>query len=206
MISRMHLTVLLFTASLIWGTLLIIDGFAVTLYCLKPISIVVGILIFLLSFFEKWGWGISYLHPWFVLVPDMRGTWKGTLLSTWQNDLTQEPIPIESYLVIRQTYSTISIRLITKESISTLLTGSIIRSNDGIYEIVGVYQNTPKILIREKSPIHYGGILLAIEGNPPSYLEGHYWTDRETKGELRFKKFSRTTYENFTQASLATHD
>lgn len=60
--------------------------------------------------------------------------------------------------------------------------------------------------MREISPIHYGGLLLGIEGNPPCYLEGHYWTDRKTKGELRFKKLSRKIFENFTQASLAISD
>src|SRR5688572_11434065 len=49
--------------------------------------------------------------------PDVRGTWRGTLASHWVNPETNEriaPDP-EVYLVIRQTFWSLTANLITKE-------------------------------------------------------------------------------------------
>lgn len=206
MITRVQLAVLLGVAAAIWGVLLLLDGVAVSLSWLRPFSGVLGAVVLVLLLFDGWGWRFRFLHPWFVSTPNVRGTWKGEVTSTWNNaNPEQSNGPIEAYLVIRQTFSMISIRLITKESSSELLAGSIVRCNDGTYEVAGTYRNTPKLLVRERSPIHHGGLLLRVQGDPPASLEGEYWTDRATKGELRFKARSGKLFDGFESASAGPY-
>jgi hypothetical protein len=140
----------------------------------------------LLYVFDKWGWKLRVLHSWLVPFQDLSGTWKGTLQTTWINPETlQRPGPIPVFLVIRQTYSTVSVRVLTEESESDLMVGKVVVVEDDLADLVGVYRNTPKQSVRHRSPIHHGAFRLRIEGEPVMALSGEYWTDRETQGALR---------------------
>lgn len=90
--------------------------------------------------------------------------------------------------------------MITKESKSDLLSGNFLQNEAGPKKIAGIYNNIPNIMVRERSPIHYGGLLLEIhsEGNP--LLEGEYWTDRGTKGTLKFDTRLNKKFDNYDHA------
>jgi hypothetical protein len=75
----------------------------------------------------------------------------------------------------------------------------------GIYSVAGIYRNTPNILNRNVSPIHQGSILLHVQGNKRIILDGEYWTDRSTKGELRFTERNKKPVYDFRQASMAIY-
>jgi hypothetical protein len=201
MISRSHLTALIVTAGIIYSILLLISGVSVTTDYLRPIPSVIGILAIVLLIFDKWIWKFPFLYPWFISTPDVSGTWKGQIISSWEDDKTEIPVePIDAFLVIYQTFSSINIRMVTKESKSDLLSGNIIHNQAGPDKIAGIYNNIPNILIRERSPIHYGGLLLEIYNGEQTNLEGEYWTDRNTKGTLRFNKRVKKTCDNFSNA------
>lgn len=201
MVSRLHLTALIGIIAALWAILLIVAGNSITMDFFRPLSTVTGILVVLLLIFDKWLWKITILHPWFVSIPDVSGTWNGKIISSWKDEKTGEPIePINAYLVIYQTYSNINIRMITKESKSDLLSGNIIQNQTGPDKIAGIYNNIPNLLVRDKSPIHFGGLLLEIHNGEKTILEGEYWTDRDTRGTLRFDKRVRKTCDNFTNA------
>lgn len=185
MIERLHLSALVLTAALIWGLLLVLDGVVVHASWLRPFSLVTGILLILLAGFDLFLWRVPFLHPWFVGRPNLRGTWRAVLRSNWSKPSTQETVaPIQGYVVISQTFSRLSLRLMTEESRSELLGAEVLRSADGTYRLVGVYRNEPKLGVRNRSPIHNGALVLQFAGSPPTSLEGHYWTDRDTAGEL----------------------
>ncbi len=206
MISRLYLSTLLAITAALWSVLLILDGVTVSVAFLKPLSMVLGALLLILGLFDKWAWHLPFLHPWFVSIPDLRGTWKGQIISTWVDPQTGNKIsPIDAYFVVRQTFSSLQIRLITTQSSSELLTGNIVRDIDGIYVVLGIYVNTPKLRYRDVSPIHHGGLLLHIQGNPPHTLSGQYWTDRDTKGELHFTERSRKLYYDFEDAEKGSY-
>lgn len=203
MISGPYLQVLVWLFASLWAALLILsktplpDGF------FKPISMVVSITGLLLFALDRWLWRITWLHPWLVQVPDLRGTWEGEIISNWVNPETgQPPSPIKAFFRITQNLSTIQMRLMTKESQSELIVGSVKRTEDGIYVVTGIYRNTPKMSHREGSPIHHGGILLEAHGTPPRELDGQYWTDRKTCGEMRFNVRDFHLYDSFDDASV----
>jgi len=200
-ISRNHLYAILLLAALVWGTLLFASGVSVSPAWLKPVTMVAGVLTAAVAIFDRWLWHLPLLHPWFVALPDIRGTWKGEIVATWVDPETDKARPpIEAYLVIRQTYATISMRMITNQSSSELLAASIVRDIDGNYRVVGTYRNTPGIMYRPTSPIHFGSLLLEVIGLPPRRLQGHYWTDRSTVGELNFDLRSKHTAQDFQDA------
>ena len=82
-------------------------------------------------------------------------------------------------MAVRQSLTTLSMRLMTAESSSRLIAYKMVEENDGVFLVTGVYTNTPKLELRgDRSEIHYGALLLQVLGDPPISLEGHYWTDR----------------------------
>jgi len=201
MIPRLHLTTLIGVIFGIWAFFMILSGIAITSEFFKPFSLIVGIVGIILFLFDKLLWKFPIIHSLFVPFPDVSGTWRGQIISTWKNEKTGEPIePIDAFLVIYQTYSSLNIRMITKESKSDLLSGNIIQNQAGPDKIAGIYNNIPNILVRDKSPIHYGGLLLEIHNGEKTVLEGEYWTDRDTKGTLRFDKRMKNTCDDFNSA------
>jgi hypothetical protein len=194
----------MFIAAVIWGILLLVKGIPLTKALFEPYSDVAGILVLILAIFDKWAWHWKVFHPWLLSTPYIEGSWKGIIKSNWINPETGKVIdPIDSYLIIRQKFSTIHARLITEESSSEPLTGDLIKNPDETWQFVGAYRNTPKILIRERSPIHHGTIMLQIKEQPPTSLEGDYWTDRNTQGEIVFTGYNRKKFHGFSSASKA---
>jgi hypothetical protein len=204
MITSKHLQVFLYVAVGIWALLLVISGTQIGALPYKPWSTAVGIAVFLAGLLDKYAWRWRIFRSWLVSTPDIQGTWKGQLISNYIDQTTNLPIvPRDVYLVARQTMSTISVRLVTQESASQLLGGSIVQEADDVYEVVGLYRNTPRLLSQANSPIHHGALLLNIYGKPPNTLNGCYWTDRGTKGELKFERKISTLCYDFDSAVQA---
>lgn len=64
------------------------------------------------------------------------------------------------------------------------------------------YTSKPKPSVKERSTPHDGTIVFDLIGTPVSKLEGRYWTDRETTGEItltyREKKVLEEIPEDFS--------
>ena len=65
MIERLHLSTLLLVAAVVWGVLLLLQGIAVEVSWVRPISIVTGILLLALAFFDLYLWKLWILQSWF---------------------------------------------------------------------------------------------------------------------------------------------
>lgn len=186
MLSRLHLSVILAFAAAIWGAMLLAEGVAISGTWFRPFSTVVGVLLLLLVAFDLWAWRLRFLQGWFVPRPDIRGTWSVELRTDWKNPTSSTGVgPIRAFLAVRQTYSTLSLRMLTAESSSELVAAEISKAADGTYRVAGVYRNEPKLSVRDRSPIHYGALVLEVHGDPVKDLAGYYWTDRNTRGEVQ---------------------
>lgn len=143
--------------------------------------------------FDNIFWRVPKLGRRISKRPDLRGTWRGTLASHWVDPETNErvaPDP-EVYLVVRQTFWSVSANLITKESKSCSTTALVEGDGCGQYQLVAMYRNTPRAAVRHRSEVHHGSFKLDIGGEPVDRLEGYYWTDRNTMGEFDFDRRSR---------------
>ena len=148
----------------------------------KTISINVGIWLL----FVNWAWKWRIWYPWLVPFPNLDGKWEGHLKSNYNNK-SLEPIPTE--VSINQTFFNIQVKIKTGESRSHSTGASFdIDKDRGIQQLIYSYLNTPKSSVRERSEIHYGTTLLIFDGFKVDELEGQYWTDRETTGEILLRR------------------
>jgi len=202
--SRLHVSALFVVFAGIWAGLLLLDDIVVPRTFFRPLSTAVTVFMILFVVFDKWLWRWKALYPWFVATPDLQGTWTGTVATTWIDPSTgRKRHPITAYLVVKQSFSEIRLRLFTKESVSEMLAGEITTSPDGIHEILSIYRNTPWQPYRETSPIHLGGLRFSVEGQPPHSLRGEYWTDRRSHGEARFTKLTAAQVTSFEEGQRA---
>ena len=129
-----------------------------------------------------------------------------TIVSTYMDPATGITVgPISAYMEVRQTYTTLSMRLLTGESSSELPAATIVRAADGVSRVCGVYRNDPRLSARSRSPMHNGAISLEVQGNPPTALAGHYWTDRNTSGEIKLTNRKKKHFGSFDAARAGYH-
>jgi SMODS-associating 2TM, beta-strand rich effector domain len=181
--SRLALSMIVSLCAGIWALVLSAHGWVLPLSFFSPLSIVVSALTIGLPLWDRWLWHLRVLHPWVVSRPDLRGTWQGKLTRA-----NGEPIAI--FLVVEQSFSTIALRTFTTESHSASLSASLAKDK-GQFQLAYIYRNEPKQLFRDRSPIHRGAVWLSVQGDDSAELDGDYWTDRDTKGEVHFKRVSR---------------
>lgn len=201
MIKNALLMVIVGLMACVWA---LIIGINIEFSFFRPLSFIVGLVGTLLALYNRYVWKwplINKLHS----RPLLMGTYKGKLHSSYINPETQEGIkPIETYIVILQTYSGIVIRQFTKESTSYTVSASINHEqHQEIQYITGLYRNEPTLSIQGRSPVHYGGLKLDIIGtNRKVRLKGSYWTDRKTIGDLEFEFLDREQAKDFKSAKL----
>lgn len=176
---------------LIWISILCSKGIdlSVTLESAKEIPAAAGYFGILTIIFSEWGWRIPVFQKWLVLVPNLNGTWKGTLQTDWKNPETGEvPGPIDAILVIKQNLYHISIVQMTRESKSWSRSAAVnIDSGNQLKILDFVYSNKPRVSVQDRSTAHEGACSIEIIDKPSRRLLGKYWTDRKTKGEMDFE-------------------
>jgi SMODS-associating 2TM, beta-strand rich effector domain len=182
-------------AGIVWVALLITGAVTGNGDASGAISATVPVLLVLGYLFERWGWRIGRI-PRLLGVPMVRGTWKGTL----------RPLGLGAsikvaYLAVEQTLTSASVRLLTDESESEQIAGTIFRRASGASAISYTYLNTPVIDRREASPIHHGAALLSILDRNQLRLEGEYWTERATKGALAFTEHAAKVARSYADAA-----
>lgn len=206
MLTRLHISSFIGLTIVVWLVALWAQGMPVlSLAFVKPFSIVVGVISIVVVFFNKYAWSWPVFRGWYVNRPDIRGTWKVEMKSSWIDPETGRGIePIVAYAAVRQTLSSLSLRLMTPESRSKITAHSIEQEEDGHFRLAGIYQNEPRIELQgTKSDIHHGAFSLEIHGQPVESLEGHYWTDRKTKGAMRLYDRRSKLYETYEKANQA---
>jgi hypothetical protein len=190
--SRISISAIIVLAAVVWGISLVFFGVDLSWDYAKPFSATVLIVTGILTAFDRilWRlWPCRLFHG----LPDISGKWTAELLSSYSQPGGREQVAVTGTATITQTFSSFSIRLVTgagpKPNRSFLLAGRLIRHSDGAYEVIGVYQSDPSIHARgSETEIHYGAFRYIIADTPPTEMNGHYWTDRNTRGSIQLKK------------------
>ncbi len=189
--GKFPMSILVGMAALTWFLVAVgFFGAPASMAFFKPMSIVVGVLTGVLAGWDRWVWRIpklSLVHG----VPDLNGTWKGQLASLWTDPETGETPPaIAVVVVIRQTYTSVTVTTFTEESTSVSVAAGLTTEPDGRHVLASMYRNEPKLTAQERSRPHHGGVRLNLAGDEDK-LEGHYWTDRGTSGEMKLVRAGR---------------
>jgi hypothetical protein len=188
---------------LIWVSILMLTKtpLSINWEALEKLPEVVTVFVLLRFIFTKWLWRcrIFMYKGWLMRFPDLEGTWEGELQSSWENPKTGEREPtIRAFLVIRQTFSTITCTMFTKEMVSFSRAAQLIK--DETADAIALsfnYTSTPKAVLRERSAIHDGAADLRVVRVPERILEGQYWTGRCTTGDMKLRFHSKELLEAF---------
>lgn len=145
--------------------------------------------------------------------PRIHGLWSVALYPTAESHIPEggNRGPIRAYLVVTQTYWTISLRLFTAES------SSVSRSffwddghGTGTAWLTFVYDNTPMLLYQHRSGRHLGTCSLHPGNRRPTTIEGSYFTDRYTQGDMQLTFVNRETdagsFKEAASAHARAHD
>lgn len=188
---------------IIWVAVLRFTGtpMSINWEAVKKLPDVVTIYVIISFIFTQWLWRWRIFQGWLVRIPDLQGTWDGELQSTWINPETKQGIPpLRMILVIRQTFSSITCTMFTRESQSDSRAAKIERDKESKAVTISYnYTNRSKATIRHRSPIHDGAAHLRVVTVPSRILEGEYWTGRCTTGQMRLSFSSRQLLESFPE-------
>lgn len=147
--------------------------------------------------YERWLWAFVRMGQ--ARRPDLRGTWRGTLKTHWIDpESGHSPPPKTCYLVVNQSASTIESTFLTDESRSSSSIAKVSREGSGSL-LQYLYFNHPQIEFDSRSRAHHGAGVLHIDSAADA-LEGHYWTDRISRGELRFGERNRKRVATYSEA------
>lgn len=167
-------------------------------------SYAISITTALVYLFNVWVW--RWLPETLTGRPDLRGTWKGKLDYRWanpddKNDIKNTVDPV--YVVVKQTFLSVKICAFTAESESHSLCAAIALLDTGAWELSYTYDNTPDRRLRNQSPRHRGAVELKINRLNDTYsIQGEYWTDRWSQGQMVFsdrRAQLATSYASATQ-------
>ncbi len=110
MVSDKYIKAIIYLAALAWTVILYFNHESTWL---APLSTATTVVVTAALLFDLWLWKLPFLHDWFVKRPVIVGTWKVVIRSKWIDPTTGlTRAPIEGYMVIRQTFSTLSLRLL----------------------------------------------------------------------------------------------
>lgn len=191
----------LITFIVIWVGILYISGtpLQINVEAVKKLPDVVTIYMILYFVFTRWGWRLAIFQGWLVPFPDLTGTWEGTLSTTWTNPNTgQTPSDIEIRLVVRHDFNRLSCVLYTAESMSWSTAATLYSNDDdAIKRLSYTYINQPDAAVRDRSAISNGAAILRLIEGKSKRLEGQYWTDRKTTGDISVRFTTRRRKHSF---------
>ncbi|NIQ16774.1 MAG: hypothetical protein GTO02_21030 [Candidatus Dadabacteria bacterium] len=188
--------------ALVWGVILIATDI-LSASNLTPIAkkfpIAVTIYMIIVLVFTKSLWKLSIFQGWLVKIPNIHGTWRGELRSTWKNPETGVLVdPIPAVLVIKQDYFQIHCSLFTPESTSHSLAADLFKNESGLMYLSYNYTNRSSAVVRVRSEMHDGATILQFIHEPKS-LKGEYWTSRQSTGEMEFVFESAELAEKYSE-------
>lgn len=173
---------------------------------LKLISQIVTINTLIIGFFIKVLWKCRIFKGWLVPFPNLNGTWKGYIHSTWVDPKTnQRPNPIPAIVTIHQSFSYISCATRTAEMSSiSIVSDFYLDKENQIKKLYYSYDSNPLLTVRERSPQHSGTMAFNIIEIPKLKLSGEYWTGRKTTGEITIE-FWKKDKLNYYPDDLGSH-
>jgi hypothetical protein len=155
----------------------------------------------ILALWDLWLWRTKLVQRIPGVPRCVRGTWQGTLTSFWVDPTTgASPPPKTVYLVIHQTATLVTIKLFTDESRSTS-TLAAVSAVDSAWTLAYLYLNRPDMHAEHRSRMHHGSTVLDVSGSPATRLNGRYWTDRDSKGQLEFTKRDHKLADDYPEAA-----
>jgi hypothetical protein len=163
------------------------------------ISKVVSVDLLILGIFSTYLWRFKMFRGWLVPFPDLQGTWKGSIQTTWVDERKGElPDAVSAILTIKQSFLNISCVMRTEEMTSrSSYSGFMLDADKQLKRLIYSYESNPSPLVKVTSPQHYGTMMFEIVENPDLKMVGEYWTNRKTTGQIEMSFWQSDMLEYF---------
>ena len=185
--ERVLVVRILFMASALvsWIAALLIPSDLLPMRWLLPIPSIA--LVFGVSYwaFDNWLWRLRFLRVLrLISVPDLRGTWTGTVASSYTEFERQQPVTV----TIEQTWTKMVVRLKAAESHSWSLTASILTNSPEGLVLTYLFDNQPEAE-SGRTMERFRGTTVVVR-TASDQLEGYYYTGRGrgTHGSLKLHR------------------
>lgn len=152
-----------------------------------PVLVIGGLLVF-----DKWLWRVPVVAKWHSR-PVLAGLWSASIRPTENSRIPEggNRGPIEAYIVIEQTFWTTQVSLMTAESQSTSLAAALYSRAEGDGKsLVWSYRTNPRSAVRDRNYSHQGQGEISVPPGGADLLEGTYFTDRLTTGDMTLRRVS----------------
>ncbi|GAA2253393.1 hypothetical protein GCM10010232_47670 [Streptomyces amakusaensis] len=189
-------------AALVWLVLALLAGQGFSQVPLRIYAIAGTTAALAFALWERYIWKWKIVR-YFTGVPLISGTWRGELVSSYVHPDGSNVPPIPTAIYVSQSASKWTVTLFTGESKSISEHANLIHDPDGRWRLSWQYVNTPRPGVRDRSERHKGAAEVYIGAQLGEGLEGAYFTDRRTDGELRFAEWSPVRYSSADSAFSA---
>lgn len=207
-ILRNSIYALLGLAALLWLALAYIRGLnladPIAFFGLLPQVAFIDLII--AAAFVKWGWRHPIFQGWLVPFPDLTGTWIGEICSDYEPEPGKRLTPIPTMLTITQNFFQVSCVMHTGEMKSRSYSeGFQVDHDRQLKQLSYIYTSKPDLPHADRSRPHDGtAVFDIINDGETRRLEGRYWTERKTTGEINLT-FSRTEILDRLPDDLLSH-
>lgn len=173
--------------SAVWAAVLFLTGLDLDDGVRRLMVYLPSLIGLLVVAFDLWLWKIPGISK-MTGRPLIYGTWQATLTPNPESRIPDGGNwgPITGAMVIEQTFWTTAVRLHTEQSSSASTTAQIVSANASKQSknLFFTYANRARQEHNQRSFAHHGTTLLHVTGIKPHTLEGSYWTDRLTAGDI----------------------
>lgn len=191
---------IILAAATLWVIFVLVAGGQVDFGWYRWLGASISIIVYGLWFFDRWAWrwrGVRRLHR----RPVLHGTWRIVLRTDYAERAEDE---IEAYLAVTQTFTTVFVCLMTDRARSGSLGAELVSEKDGQI-LYYIFRVEPSILGRVGNETRRGGTALRVIRRPKIQMEGEYWTEVGTNGEIRTDGHSKTVFESWETARAGTY-
>jgi len=173
--------------SAIWAAVLFLTGLNLDYDLRRLLAYVPSLVGFAVVAFDIWLWKIPVVSK-ITGRPRIYGTWQAKLTPNANSRIPKGGNwgPIVGAMVIEQTFWTMSVRFHTDQSSSSSTTAALAADSESKQSrsFYFTYANKARQEHNERSYPHHGTSLLQVTGLDPQILDGSYWTDRLTAGDI----------------------
>lgn len=182
-----------------WVAVVFVRGSKLDISLLSSFGVVTAVVTIAVALLDRLLWRLPLVSAIFERhSPAIRGTWKAHVASTRQVE------PFLGYLVIEQTLTTVSARMLMETGWSETLAGRWGRSDDDHPAIFYIWRRYPANEVDDaEGPgyIQYGAGVLEVRGGPPFGVRGPYWTSERHGGTVTLSHHRNTICKSHDQAA-----
>lgn len=161
---------------------------------------IASVVVVLLLIFDRWAW--RWLPVAVSKRPNLQGTWRAQLHYQWPEGTPTQTK--DCFIVIRQTYSAVTVDIHFDISDSNSRSAALVETN-GRRSLWWSYLSVAHSLEQVGNPPHRGGAELVISPKPKLSLAGDYWTERKTRGRITTTGHSEHCYDDYQSALTAAY-